>query len=214
MKDLSEHLYSERHYWDARFKTEEIYEWLTDLNSFEHLLLPEIELNDKILHIGCGTSRLSHQLFGNGFHDIINVDFSNTLIAKASKEHPEMKWVCDDMRSLDNIPSQSIDVVIEKASIEAMLSNEKSQWTLSEKGENDLCSTYQAIHRVLKPNGRFISISFTQPYFKVPYLVKEPYRWDCKVETFGESFHYFCYKMRKGRTPNLIDLDNYLRVTR
>jgi hypothetical protein len=47
MKDLSEHLYSERHYWDARFKTEDIYEWLTDLNSFEHLLLPEIELNDK-----------------------------------------------------------------------------------------------------------------------------------------------------------------------
>ena len=39
--------------------------------------------------------------------------------------HPEMVWVVDDIRSLSSLDSESYDVVIEKATVEALLVNEK-----------------------------------------------------------------------------------------
>lgn len=43
-----------------------------------------------------------------------------------------MKWICDDMRSLEGIEDESVDVVIEKAAIESLLAKEKvSEITIS-----------------------------------------------------------------------------------
>jgi len=60
------------------------------------------------------------------------------------------------------------------------------------------------ISRLLKPNGgRFISISFAQPHFRVPLYVADPaYNWDVKVDTFGTGFHYFYYAMTRGLDPS------------
>ena len=80
--------------------------------------------------MGCGTSKLSHELFAKGFHHIVNVDFSSALVDRESQKHPEMEWICDDMLLLEKIPTNTVDVVIEKAAIEAVLSNEKVSFIL------------------------------------------------------------------------------------
>lgn len=79
----------------------------------------------RILHIGCGNSRLSFNLRDAGFENITNVDFSSVIIEKLSKLHPKMSWVCDDMRYLNQVEDESYDVVIEKATIESLLAKEK-----------------------------------------------------------------------------------------
>ena len=47
------------------------------------------------------------------------------LINAMQLSRPEMVWVVDDIRSLSSLDSESYDVVIEKATVEALLVNEK-----------------------------------------------------------------------------------------
>uniref|UniRef100_A0A915DQV8 Methyltransferase type 11 domain-containing protein n=1 Tax=Ditylenchus dipsaci TaxID=166011 RepID=A0A915DQV8_9BILA len=204
--------YSSVDYWNSRFDKEAAYEWIADFKQFSPLILPVLKPTDKILHLGCGNSKLSFQLQQAGFPKITNVDYSSTLIEKRAEQYADMKWICDDMRSLSNVPSDYFDVVIEKSAIESLLANEKSQWCLSDSGKRDLQSTLSSIHRILKPGGIFISISFTSPIFRVPYLVEQ--NWDCSVKEFGDSFHYYCYQTKKGKKADLDYLEKYLCVNR
>lgn len=58
--------------------------------------------------------------------------------------------------------------------------------------------------RLLLPSGgRFISITFAQPHFRVPlYVADKQYGWDVSISTFGTGFEYFCYTMTCGQTPS------------
>ncbi len=51
---------------------------------------------------------------------------------------------------------------------------------------------------MLRAGGVFVSISFGQPHFRRPLLLKARYGWDLQVDTVGEAFHYFVYTMTKG----------------
>uniref|UniRef100_A0A7E4WAN4 Methyltransf_11 domain-containing protein n=1 Tax=Panagrellus redivivus TaxID=6233 RepID=A0A7E4WAN4_PANRE len=212
MFDRSGNDYTSKTYWDSRFETEETFEWVADFKQFSALLTSELKPTDKILQIGCGNSKLCFELANLGFTQLTNVDFSSVLIDKYAVKYPEMAWICDDMRSLEHIPDDSFDVVIEKATIESLLAKEKSVWTFSDSAQADLRSTLAAIRRVLKPGGIFISISFTPPYFRVNYLVEQ--EWDVDVSEFGDGFHFYCYKMRKGLKPDLDKLERFLRVNK
>uniref|UniRef100_A0AC34PXK3 Methyltransferase type 11 domain-containing protein n=1 Tax=Panagrolaimus sp. JU765 TaxID=591449 RepID=A0AC34PXK3_9BILA len=210
MFDSSGNDYTLKEYWDSRFTEEESYEWIADFTKFSKLLLPILKAENEILHVGCGNSRLSFDLQKSGFPNLTNVDFSSVLIEKLARDFPQMKWICDDMRTLESIPDESFDVVIEKAAIESLLANEKSVWTFSESALKDLRSTLASIYRVLKPGGLFASISFTPPYFRVQYLLEQ--KWDCKVSEFGDGFHFYFYLMKKGSEADLELLENYLKV--
>ncbi|KAK0424278.1 hypothetical protein QR680_008588 [Steinernema hermaphroditum] len=203
--------YREKSYWDRRFAKEAHFEWLADWEKFRHLILPHLNKTDRILHIGCGNSRLSHNLVSEGFANVTNVDFSEVLIENGRRTDPHMEWVCNDMRTLDSIPSGSIDVVIEKASIESLLVAERSQWNPSEQAVSDVDAILRAVQRVLKADGLFISISFTQPHFRIPAILRNS-GWSCTVETFGDFFHYYCYCMRMGERPNMEQLERFAAV--
>jgi len=55
---------------------------------------------------------------------------------------------------------------------------------------------------LLKSNGgRFISITFAQPHFRVPlYAASTGYDWNVTVNTFGTGLEYFFYLMTRGVT--------------
>ncbi|KAK6028122.1 hypothetical protein OSTOST_05836, partial [Ostertagia ostertagi] len=128
----SNHQYANRQYWDERFAEEKQFEWLADFDAFKHLIIPKLSPDSRILHIGCGTSQMSMQLYKMGFTNITNVDFSQVLVDAGRIAHPEMEWICDDIQSLEKIPSASFDVVLEKATLEALLVKEKSTWSPSD----------------------------------------------------------------------------------
>ncbi|KHJ98556.1 methyltransferase domain protein [Oesophagostomum dentatum] len=168
------HQYANREYWDERFKDEKEFEWLADFDAFKHLILPFLRPDSRILHIGCGSSQMSMQLYNMGYKNITNVDYSKVLIDSCQNLYPNMKWICDDIRSLANIPSHSYDVVLEKATLEALLVTEKSPWSPSDFALQTLDSIFRSIARVLTNDGVYISVSFTQPHFRVPALLRQP----------------------------------------
>ncbi|ETN70798.1 methyltransferase domain protein, partial [Necator americanus] len=188
------HQYACREYWNERFLEEEQFEWLADFDAFKHLVLPHLKLDSRILHVGCGSSQMSVQLYNMGYKNITNVDYSEVLVDSRRSSFPNMKWICDDIRSLASIPSGSFDVVIEKATLEALLVTEKSPWNPSDVALETIDSVFESIARVLTGDGIFISISFTQPHFRVPALLRQE-KWSVSVEEFGEFFHYFVYVM-------------------
>ncbi|CAP24584.1 Protein CBG03740 [Caenorhabditis briggsae] len=193
--------YARMDYWDERFKTEKNFEWLSGLDAFQHLITPLISKDSSIAHVGCGSSQVSMQLWDLGYTNITNIDYSQVLIDNGSLKYPCMKWVADDITILKNCESSSFDVVFEKATIEAILVNEKSAWEPSDSALQNLENIFSSICRVLKPNGMFISVSFTQPHFRVPALLRER-NWSIEVFEFGETFHYYVYVCRKGNSSN------------
>jgi len=65
------------------------------------ILLKYIRLADKILVAGCGNSELSADLYDIGYHNIVNVDISSTVIRQMSSKHadarPDMKFMQMDL---------------------------------------------------------------------------------------------------------------------
>lgn len=55
------------------------------------------------------------------------------------------------------------------------------------------------ISRVLKSKkAKFLSLTFAQPHFRMPFYSKTKYKWNVDHEIFGSGFHYHCYSMTKG----------------
>ena len=59
----------------------------------------------------------------------------------------------------------------------------------------------QQVSTLLKSEGgRFISITFAQPHFRVPlYVASSDYNWDVTEYTFGTGLQYFLYSMTRGQ---------------
>ena len=51
-----------------------------------------IEKEDKILMVGCGNSKLSDQMYQNGYKNIVNIDISPTVINQMKEKFPYMTW--------------------------------------------------------------------------------------------------------------------------
>ncbi|VDM78265.1 unnamed protein product [Strongylus vulgaris] len=170
-----------------------------------------IDRKFRILHIGCGSSQMSMQLYDMGYKNITNVDYSQVLIENSQSLYPNMKRVYDDIRSLATIPSCSFDVVLEKATIEALLVKEKSPWSSSEEALATVESIFKAVARVLTSDGVFVSISFIQPYFRVPALLRVR-DWSVTVKDFGEFFQYFIYVMQRGKGAPREMIERYAHI--
>ena len=72
----------------------------------------------------------------------------------------------------------SFDVVIEKATLDALLVGEKSAWTISDEGSAKIGACLSEVSRVLKSDaGRFLSFTFSPPHLRLPLFAKDCYEW-------------------------------------
>ena len=51
--------------------------------------------------------------------------------------------------------------------------------------------------RVLKTGGKYIYITFGQPHFRKPILMKKRYQWSMEMIRLGDFFHYYIYILTK-----------------
>uniref|UniRef100_A0A914VYF0 Methyltransferase type 11 domain-containing protein n=1 Tax=Plectus sambesii TaxID=2011161 RepID=A0A914VYF0_9BILA len=210
--------YRKQEYWDDRFSTEDAYEWLAGFDQIKELLCSWIKPDDKILHLGCGNSRLSFDLYDLGYKHVTNVDFAASLISRCKEQygssHPEVSWLCSDIRNMSALDDGSFDVVIEKATLDSLLVAEKSPWNMSDAGRQDLTSTLGEIARLLRAGGRFVSVTFAQPHFRLPHYAVDDYGWSCETRTLGTNFHFFAYCMVKGRPLDRTLVEPFLYAVR
>lgn len=167
--------YKNKEYWNERFVEEKNYEWLETFETLQEHIAAFIRPEDSILVIGCGSSSLSSDLYDAGYHDITSLDYSSVVIGNLKEIHsearPEMKWVCADMRELHQTFSQSsFDVVIDKAGMDALLTDEKSVWEPNESTIQDCHRVFTGVSSVLKNNGYFLQVTFSQPHFHRRYI--------------------------------------------
>jgi len=115
---------------------------------------------------GCGNSRLTEDMFEDGYTSITNVDVSRVVVDQMMERYrdkPTLQWQQMNVCSLD-FPDETFDVVVDKGTMDSLLCGE--------------------ISRVLKPNGCFVIISYGVPDNRLNYLEKEDiYSWSVVTHT-------------------------------
>ena len=168
--------YKEKSYWDDRFTTENSFDWLLTYEQLKEFLLPHFKDEyRRALVIGCGNSNFSSSLYDdNFFKDIVNIDFSDVIINKMQvnnrEARPNMSWITMDMLDLKFEPN-TFDVVIDKASMDALFVDEGDVWDPNENVIISVDKMCEGISKVLKSGGIYIQISFSQPHFRMKYLL-------------------------------------------
>lgn len=146
------HEFRSKEYWDTFFEQrgDEAFEWYGDYKDLRAHVIRHVSPHDKLLMLGCGNSSFSADLYDNGCTDIINVDFSETLIASMREQNlarPKMRWEVMDMTML-SFADDSFDVVFDKGALDALLSVDEP--LLLQKAED----MFAHISRVLLPGGK------------------------------------------------------------
>lgn len=189
-------------YWDDRFTNEEHYEWLKDYSHFRDLIQAHLNPKSSVLELGCGNSQLSLELHRDGFNNITCSDLSSIAVENMKKRLEikgikEIKVVEADMLDLP-FNDESFDVVIDKGTIDVLFVDSGDPWNPKAETVIKVMKTLKGVHRVLKKDGIFISISFGQPHFRRPLYGAEEFTWSVEWKTFGDGFHYFFYILKKG----------------
>ncbi|KAJ7978402.1 methyltransferase-like protein 13 [Quillaja saponaria] len=195
--------YLDPQYWNERFSKEEHYEWLKDYSHFRHLILVHAHRNCSVLELGCGNSQLCEELYKDGINDITCIDLSAVAVEKMqkrllSKGLKEIKVLEADMLELP-FDNESFDAVIEKGTMDVLFVDSGDPWNPRPETVDKVMAMLKGVHRVLKSDGIFISITFGQPHFRRPLFDSPEFSWSVEWTTFGDGFHYFFYVLKKGK---------------
>jgi SAM-dependent methyltransferase len=165
----SNSLYGTKDYWEERFSTEKDYEWLLSYAQLASQLTPFLQqqqqqpIPSRILVIGCGNAPFSADMYDAGYHNIVNIDYSEVVISvmkeRHSVERPNMEWRVMDMTDLSELADETFDVVIDKAAMDAMMAVEGDVWNPSQICVDQAQSICQHVSRILVPGGHFLQIS-------------------------------------------------------
>ncbi|KAI9306242.1 S-adenosyl-L-methionine-dependent methyltransferase [Cunninghamella echinulata] len=195
--------YKTKEYWEERYKKEDAnitFDWFKTYDELKPLFNEHIKNKDaSILMLGCGNSTLGEDMYKDGYKNITNIDYSETVIKNMQercKDMPEMKWLEMDIRDL-KFDNESFDVVIDKGTMDALMCDKGDVWDPSEELVREVKAEVDEVQRVLKVGGVFIYITFGQAHFRKPHLTRDC--WEIKTTTLGDAFHYFFYSMLKER---------------
>lgn len=86
-------------------------------------------------------------MYSAGYHSITNIDYSSVCIKTMSARYnhcPGMTWHQMDIRQL-SFPDASFDVILEKATLDAIMVDEKTPWEVSPQSA---CFIHQALTEV------------------------------------------------------------------
>lgn len=71
--------------------------------------------------VGCGNSKLSGQMFKNGYSNVVNIDISPSVITQMKEQFPDLVWQVMDATDLQYKDGQ-FDVVMDKGTLDALIS--------------------------------------------------------------------------------------------
>ena len=124
---------------------------------------------DSVLLAGCGNSRLSEDMYEDGYSSVANIDTSRVVVDQMTdkyKEKPALTWQQMNVCSLE-FPDESYDAVIAKATMDAVLCGEGSTANVAK-----MCSE---VSRVLNGQGVFFILSYGVPDNRLNYLENDDY---------------------------------------
>ena len=170
--------YGKTSYWDERYtKDPEPFDWYQRYSGIQELVQKYVKKDDAVMMAGCGNSRLSEDMFEDGFANISNVDISRVVIDQMGdkyKDKPALTFQQMNVCSLE-FPDESFDAVIVKGTMDAILCGEGSTANVAK-----MC---MEVSRVLKPSGVLFVVSYGVPDNRMQYLENEDYSWTVTTHT-------------------------------
>ena len=179
-------------YWDARYaaafaafkekapaqQREEgiLYDWYLEPAKALELIVPYLETHkgrrSRVLILGCGLSDVGPELYRRGYKNVVNVDFSATVIARMQREfadHEGLQFSVLDVANLGPFGDEYFDFIFDKGCIDAVMCGNSSV--------DAVHAAYEEISRVLADQGHFVSVSYGEPLTRNPYLKKAEFKW-------------------------------------
>ena len=81
----------------------------------------------------------------SSYRYILSTDISEVCIENQRLNFPHLEWQVADLRRMENLKNETFDVVIEKATLDALLVTEKSPWHPSDEAQNNIGKYVQKI---------------------------------------------------------------------
>ncbi|KAH9214111.1 hypothetical protein DL95DRAFT_409637 [Leptodontidium sp. 2 PMI_412] len=112
------------------------------------------------------------------------------------------RWSVMDVRQLE-FQDASIDAAIDKSTLDVFL--HRSLCDPLEDVRENVGAYVDQVARVLKPGGKWSYITYRQPHFMKPLLLRED-KWNLEVETLvdpdgGGGLEYFGFVMTRHGNP-------------
>ena len=191
--------YGVKQYWDNRYlQDNEPFDWYQRFSSIKHIMMPILQRFSapRILVVGCGNSRLSEELYMEGYKNIMNIDYSDICIKQMQDrytEFPEMKFMCMDCKDIV-FEEAFFDVVIDKGTLDSIL--------CTEGATDNSHKALKEISRVLKPGGVYFCISYGVPAYRMHYLKWPEYDWAIDIEKVQKPMFESLAKETNGAGNN------------
>ncbi|KAI9193583.1 S-adenosyl-L-methionine-dependent methyltransferase [Polychytrium aggregatum] len=199
--------YATVEYWDKRYQTESekvnTYDWFKKWADLKDSISEYLQADHEILHLGCGNSSLSEDMYEDGFKHQANVDYSlpciEAMAKRCEEKCPEIRWIHGDIFQLspDVFAEPQFDVALDKGTMDAFLTTrtqEDDPWNPSERIRSVARNYLTQVAAVLKPGGRFIHVTWEQPQFRRQLLEVLPDQIVVdKVKKVGDGWEYFIY---------------------
>ena len=82
--------YGKPEYWEDRYqKDKEPFDWYQRYSGVKDMITQYIKPEFTILMLGCGNSKMSEDMFEDGYQNITNVDISFTVIKQMQEYYKE-----------------------------------------------------------------------------------------------------------------------------
>ncbi|CAK9000076.1 unnamed protein product [Durusdinium trenchii] len=170
--------YGKAEYWEERYTRDpEPFDWYQRWAGLKDTFTEFAQPSHAILMLGCGNSRLSEEMYEEGYHSITNIDLCMTVIKAMQEKYrdkPGLTYKQMDGRSME-LPDANFNVVIDKACLDSILCGEGST--------HNAQKLLTEVSRVLQPNGVYIAVSHGQPSYRLTYLQRPEFGWNVKTYT-------------------------------
>jgi RAT1-interacting protein len=182
-------------YWNNRYaESHGLFDWYRPWSFFEPLVSDLLQGAEDALNLGCGNSAMGADL-ARRFRTVVNIDIAAVVIEKMASEYSKLanvKWLVMDLADLQ-FPDGSFDAVLDKGTLDALFcAYDPTQAIERALGE---------IHRVLRPCGHFISITYGQPESRLPAFEAAGLGWrtfePLMIENEEKSARHWIYRFRK-----------------
>lgn len=115
-------------FWDERYmERKEAFDWYQTWSGIKDIITQYIKPGAKILNVGCGNSRMSEEMYAEGYTDITNIDISPYVIEDMREKYAETDMVFDvmDVKNM-HYDDEEFDTVIDKGLLDCILCGDRS----------------------------------------------------------------------------------------
>jgi len=168
MINLRIYIYTISYRETVKLEGSKTFEWLKGWDFYKSALSPLLSPHSRILHLGCGNSALSPDMYKDGYIHQTNMDYSQSVITTMSEMYtdlPEISWVVGDIFEMSRAlfgDGPCFDVVIDKGTMDAWLTGwtDEDPWAPSEACLQKAREYVSEVEKVLiqHPDSKFIQM--------------------------------------------------------